>query len=601
MLSKQEFERLQSRLTAEPLDISGVASQNEDQGYFERIKNDFLGAAEDTLSDISRQNEAITSGKSMPEVFGKVAETGLRTAGRVASLAFSPITEALSPVIKPVVEKLMSIPGASDAAGKISEWAKANPNAAKDLGAVFDIATLGLGSPAGKALKGVAESTGSAIKTTGGALKGVAEKAYSIATPMTEATTRAIQAYEAAKPTLFERMKGLITGDKLDMPVKPTTEAQTAAKLGLAGTEWQIGVQAKKATGKLWNDIIQPALNSVKEKVDMRKFLGDLKKRIIAETPELTRRNTLLDAWSSIAEDFKKVGQVSYNKLQEYKEGWAKFVPERVYKGKPISGAFNDVKNMASQEARAEIYGKLGDEIKQAYFDYGNLQSIIEAGIKSIDPLRSKGVTKQVWEFIMDKTITPISSYGGKVLYKTGEGLEFIGEQGAKKIGDLLEQGGKIGTIGAIQIVNPLKSEQSDFKSGAVPQTALEVTDELKKALVDAESSGGADRRNEKLDAGKFGWLVGFTKGTYNDIVKKAKTDKRYKELLPKIDLDTREGAINSAFEFMKFLNNRYNEKGEIIGQEYNNWIDIYANLYNASGSTSQEAAKKNFEEKLIK
>lgn len=117
----------------------------------------------------------------------------------------------------------------------------------------------------------------------------------------------------------------------------------------------------------------------------------------------------------------------------------------------------------------------------------------------------------------------------------------------------------------------------------------LEDVEKLKKKIVDVESSGGTDDRNRELDAGKYGWLVGFTKGTYNDIVRLAKTDKRYKELLSKIDLDTEEGAKNSAVEYMKVLNNRYDIKGNIIGQEYDNWDDVYLKLYNATGNKEVE------------
>lgn len=443
MLTPQEFEKLKQRLTAKPLDISAV-SQGNQPSYLERVGGQYMDTAKNIISDIQRPAQSAEAGASPLEVVKQLGETGLRTAGNIAGAAFAPITEAVAPVIKPLVEKIASIPGVGDVAQKATEWATAHPEAAKDLGAVFNIGALLVG---GKTVPKVAEKvvqgSGKISETVGQGLKTAGEKAYQIATPMEQSTSRAVQAYQAAKPTLFERMKGLITGEGTKSISAPITEAQTAARAGLSGTAWQIGVQAKKAAGNLWNKIISPALNASKERkerIDMRTFLGDLKKRIIAETPELSRRNSLLRAWEAIASDYSKVGQISLRKLQEYKSGWAKFVPERVYKGKPISGALNEVRNMAAQEARAEIYTRLGNEIKQAYLDYGNLQSIIEAGIKSIDPLRSKGVTKQVYEFLIDKTITPISSYGGKVLYKTGEGLEFIGREGAKKVGDLLKQ-----------------------------------------------------------------------------------------------------------------------------------------------------------------
>jgi hypothetical protein len=99
----------------------------------------------------------------------------------------------------------------------------------------------------------------------------------------------------------------------------------------------------------------------------------------------------------------------------------------------------NEVRALAAQKARQLIYQKLGAGVRQAYIDYGNLKSIEEAGIKSVDALRSKGVTKQVWEMVMDKAVTPIATAAGKVLYKTGEGLELVGQSGAKKVRDIIQ------------------------------------------------------------------------------------------------------------------------------------------------------------------
>ena len=74
------------------------------------------------------------------------------------------------------------------------------------------------------------------------------------------------------------------------------------------------------------------------------------------------------------------------------------------------------------------------------------------------------------------------------------------------------------------------------------------------KILVDQESSNGKDKKNEKYDQGKYGYLVGFTKDTYKDIVEKAKTQKRYKNLLKNIKFDTPEQAIRSATAYANHL-----------------------------------------------
>jgi hypothetical protein len=279
-----------------------------------------------------------------------------------------------------------------------------------------------------------------AVSATGGLLKTAGEKTTGISVAMDEGTKRAVQAYQAEQPTLVERVKGLVGGpETTGGGVKPTTEANTAVRLLAPGTEWKLGVDAKRVATKLWSDSIAPSLKAAPQKVDMHAFFNDLEKRVISETPDLTRRNTLLEALDSFKTDYNKVGRIGLEKLQAYKEGWAKFVPERAYNGKPIAGALNDVRNLAAQNARAIIYDQLGPEIKQAYIDYGNLKSIQEAGIKSLDPLRSKGFTKQAWELILDKAVTPVATIAGKTLYKIGEGLEFLGDGGAKTVRDIVQ------------------------------------------------------------------------------------------------------------------------------------------------------------------
>jgi hypothetical protein len=39
----------------------------------------------------------------------------------------------------------------------------------------------------------------------------------------------------------------------------------------------------------------------------------------------------------------------------------------------------------------------------------------------------------------MDKAVTPVATVAGKILYKTGSGLEFLGDKGAKKVGDIIQ------------------------------------------------------------------------------------------------------------------------------------------------------------------
>ena len=63
----------------------------------------------------------------------------------------------------------------------------------------------------------------------------------------------------------------------------------------------------------------------------------------------------------------------------------------------------------------------------------------MKAGIKSVSDPAKKSLTRNVWEFVMDQAVTPVATGVGKVLYRTGEGLEFVGKRGAKKVRDVVD------------------------------------------------------------------------------------------------------------------------------------------------------------------
>jgi hypothetical protein len=277
-----------------------------------------------------------------------------------------------------------------------------------------------------------------AVSATGRVLKNTGEGAYGITITPEKSTLQAMQNYQAKQPSLFSRIKNMVTGATTDG--QPITEANTAARKGLVGTEWQLGVQAKQVANDLWKSTILPKLQSVKGAVNMKSFLGEVEKEIAKSGGDITRRTALKEALNAIKNDYKNVSNINLEKLQDYKKGWAEFLPDATYNGKPIAASLKEVHNLMAQKAREVIYKYIGEEGKQAYIDWGNLQSIEEAGIKSgLGDPAAKSISKNAWQFIMNKVITPIATTGGKVLYKTGEGLEFIGQKGAKKVGDIIK------------------------------------------------------------------------------------------------------------------------------------------------------------------
>ena len=107
-------------------------------------------------------------------------------------------------------------------------------------------------------------------------------------------------------------------------------------------------------------------------------------------------------------------------------------------KGKTISGAANTVKDMLSSESRNTIYNVLGDDVKQAYLDYGNLMGLKEMGKTAMTGQKLKGGTGSFISDIISQAVTPVGTMGGQVIYKVGRGIEFLGNMNAKNVGQAL-------------------------------------------------------------------------------------------------------------------------------------------------------------------
>lgn len=273
----------------------------------------------------------------------------------------------------------------------------------------------------------IANVVGKGVKALGGVLA----KAF-IPTSIREAGL--LQTYKAGTG-FFERI-GAAMGMATKKP--PVTAGSTAFDKGLAGTQTMIGVQAKCASNDLWSGIVAPALKQADVQINMPTFMQLLEKQIVEQTPEKSRQKELLNALEALKEDYADVGHVPLAELQNFKEGWAKFIPDKAYQGKPIGGAFKDVQNMAASNARQLIYEQLGDGTKQAYLDYGNLKALQELGKIAMTGSKLKGGSFTGLHALFDMTVIPISTVAGQTVYKVGDGIELIGAPGARTVRDVL-------------------------------------------------------------------------------------------------------------------------------------------------------------------
>lgn len=286
---------------------------------------------------------------------------------------------------------------------------------------------------AGTAIGATIPLVGPAVRGAGRATAKLGSKAGELAIPVSSREAQILQTYKANNP-FFKRVGDVLSG----IEKAPTTAGKTAVKEGIIGTKSGIGVQAKRASDTLWKDVISPRLKESDQAVDLDGFFAKVEGDIIAKNPEISRQKALLEALEAYKEDYSGTKVVTLEQLQKFKEGWAKFVPEKAYKGKPIAGAFNDVRNELADEARTTIYSQLGDDVKQAYFDYGNLQGLKELGQVAMTGSKLKGGAGSFTSEILSRAVTPVATVGGQAIYRVGKGIEFIGNIGAKNLGEAL-------------------------------------------------------------------------------------------------------------------------------------------------------------------
>lgn len=263
----------------------------------------------------------------------------------------------------------------------------------------------------------------------GEAVSALGKGAYKFAIPQSMKEAGLVQAYRANVPF----------AQRMIAAAGPTTAGETAFNKGLIGTESMIGVQAKRASNSIWSDLIKPQLNASPEKVNMPAFFDQVEQQVIKDNPELSRQQDMVEALQSLRESYANKPDVSLADLQDFKQGWAKFVPQKAYQGKDIAGVFNDVKDTAADIARETIYKSLGNDVKQAYFDYGNLKAVQELGQKAMTGGKLKGGTGGLISALKDMVMVPTMTLGGQTVYKVGQGVELVGRPGLQSVGDFIE------------------------------------------------------------------------------------------------------------------------------------------------------------------
>ncbi len=320
---------------------------------------------------------------------------------------------------------------------------------------------------------------------------------------------------------------------------EPRTAGQTASERGMLGTETMVGKQATQEANRIFTKEINPALEAIPEglsKDTLFKKLDD----IVAKEIGPGRKTVLQDGLNALKEDYLGVSELSFPEWQKIKSGLDKFLPQKLFKGKDVASGYNQMRFEFANAIRGETYGRLSDiAIRNKYLDYGNLLELQKVGINArkgtvIRPGGSQTFLKSIW----DKAAVPIGTSGGRIIYKVGEGLEFVGEKGLKTLGEYLKSVGvEKATFERVFLVPESVSigeqrmpkfsagektgigrlEKEGFSKGATPTKLLEEAKKFKSAEEFVKGQPkvfhGTTRDFEIFDASKLGEASGSKSG----------------------------------------------------------------------------------------
>jgi len=288
------------------------------------------------------------------------------------------------------------------------------------------------------------------------AIKGTGKSVYESAFTPNVKEAENILAYEASQPSMFQNLfgAGAIKGNPA---FKPITTSETALRSGIAGTEKQIGIQAKRVADTLYNKEIAPAVKGLKGEISKEELFAPLQERI-AGIVDPSKQKAYQNAFESLVEDYASIESFTFTKAQALKSELAQFTPAKMFRGQDVANETRMLQGDMANFIRQKTYEALKDvNIKQKYIDYGNLQELQKVGVKAITEGGLKGGFGGFWSTVYDKAMTPVKTIGGKIVYHIGDKLQVTAPKGfeGKTFAEYLKSVGYLSPQVANEMVNP--------------------------------------------------------------------------------------------------------------------------------------------------
>ncbi len=464
-LTPEEFKKQYGTVGLKQVQSASKAPVAEKKSSFEPIVqgakdlgNMFVNTAkgigqsyQEAGQDIKQQFQDSASGKTDPLL------AGLHSVGSLAKATVAPITSALGVATQevandvskyePVQKAAMSSTGDAVASAqqqvqsKIEEIKTKYPELTRTADDLYNIVSLLIPEKLGEAKEPISS------KTPKGTLVRESSPVSPSQSPEALSSTLSRKLYEVgigrntaeAERTLNYRANKEMGIDS----AAPTTRATVAQKYGISGRQSDIGVQAKVTGTKLYKDQILPELRKSPEILTKEDLFNPLQEKI-KSIVDPSRRAELQDAYDALTEEYAGESKWNLEKAQELKSGIDKYTPDKVFKGKPIANAYNELRHDMADAIRTFTYDKLKNEgIKQKYLDYGNLKELQKLGVEGLANNKLKGGAGSFISGLYEKAVTPITTGLGKVLYKIeGTPVTFKGEPGIKNFKQFLQSKG---------------------------------------------------------------------------------------------------------------------------------------------------------------
>jgi hypothetical protein len=442
--------QMQTILDSRPKGVSGddIIASFRANGY----KVEGIDQPEQTLGQQAK-DIAIGAGKGLARTVVDTAK-GLQTIGQGAMMAVGVPNETVAQT------GFKSLDTSQPEGQAVEQSLQPTNDMQKIGGGIETVGELALGGGAGlvkDAVVGGSKLLAKGASPVLNAVKPVGKYVYSKAFTPNVKEAENILAYEATKPSIASSIygAGALEGNAA---FKPITVAETALRNGIAGTEKQVGVQAKQVADTMWNKEIAPAVKGIKETITKEELFAPLKERI-AKIVDPTKKAAYQNAFDSLAEDYAKTKSFTYEQAQALKSELAQFTPAKVFRGQDVANETRMLQADIASTIRQKTYDKLKDiNVRQKYIDYGNLQELQKVGVKAISEAGTKGGFGGFWSTVYGTAMTPVKTIGGKVLYHIGDKLQVTAPKGfgGKSFSEYLKSVGYL----APQVANDAINQQ---------------------------------------------------------------------------------------------------------------------------------------------